>query len=347
MEKVVFCYNPRFELMPREKLKDMQLKLLKRQLQYVYNFSNLYNEKLKAAGLKPEDIKTLNDIKKIPVTVREDIENYIEKTGDPYGGICCVWTEGRQVNLTQVLKGFPGEKPIYIAGTADDFLVLTEQFVRQWRMMGIGKGDVVILQIDSRAGSHLGMVSTTHPAYRPDVSRILNCKVLTVTYITPIEVGRTLQYLKFFKASTVVALPQLFSALNEAFKAQGKTPKESGIKKIVLTTRERGLSDAARERLKEVWGCEVYNIAYVPESQFYAVDCQAHKGLHFWEDMFIVEALDENNQPVNPGEVGKLTITNLWAEGSPLIRFKTDMNIKLSIETCECGRTHARIIPVD
>ena len=53
MEKIVFCYNSRFELMPREKLKDMQLKLLKRQLQYVYNFSNLYNEKLKAAGLKP------------------------------------------------------------------------------------------------------------------------------------------------------------------------------------------------------------------------------------------------------------------------------------------------------
>lgn len=347
MEKIVFCYNPRFELMSREMLKEMQLKLLKRQLHYVYNFSKLYNEKFKAEGFKPEDIKTLDDVKKIPVTVREDIESFMEKTGDPYGGICCVWTDGRQISIGQFLKGFPGEKPIYTAGTVDDFLMLTEQFVRQWKMMGIGKGDVVVLQVDGRGGTQLGMVSTTNPIYRPDVSRILNCKVLTVTNIVPVEVGRILQYLKFFKVSTIIALPQLFPALNEAFKVQGKTPKESGVKRVVLTTRERGLSDAARKRLEEVWGCEAYNIAYIPECQFYALDCQAHKGLHFWEDMFIVEALDEDNQPVKPNETGKLTITNLWAEGSPLIRFKTNMDIKLETEVCECGRTHSRIIPVD
>lgn len=347
MEKTVFCYNPRFELMSREQIKDLQLKLLRRQIQYVYNFSSLYNSKFKASGIKPEDIRSLNDIVKLPITVREDIENYIEKTGDPYGGVCCVWTEGRQINVGQFLKGFPGEKPVYIAGTVDDFLVLTEQFVRQWRMMGVGNGDVVILQVDGRGGSQLGMVSTTHPVYRPDVSRILNCKFLIVTYLTPVEVGRILHYIKFFKASTIAALPQTFPALNEAFKAQGKTPKEAGIRRIILTTREKVLSSAAVERLREVWGCEVYNVAYVPECQFYAVDCQAHKGLHFWEDMFIVEVLDENNQPVKPGKAGKLTITNLWAEGSPLIRFKTDMDIKLNTEICECGRTHSRIIPVD
>jgi phenylacetate-CoA ligase len=83
----------------------------------------------------------------------------------------------------------------------------------------------------------------------------------------------------------------------------------------------------------------------VRENTFYAAECEAYSGLHFWEDAFIVEVLDGRNEPLPAGETGKLTITNLFAAGSPIIRYRTALDVSLKEGECECGRTHARIIP--
>jgi phenylacetate-CoA ligase len=347
-EKVVYCYNPRFELMPREELKEFQLSLLKRQARYIYNFSELGKEKFDSVGIKPEDIKSLEDIRKIPVTVREEIEDRVDK-GDPYGGACCAWTDGREVITRQFLKrplltGWPPTKPIYLVMTTDDFFCLTEQFVRYWRMVGVEIGDEVLTQTDIFGGDHLGMVVTSSPVWRPDVARILKCTVAPIIRYFPTDPPRAIQYLKFFNFSTAFLFPELLTSVEDICKKQGLQPRGFGCKRIVVQDREVILKDADRRRFEQTWGCDVYRMLCVPENAFYAVECEARSGLHFWEDAFIVEVLDERNEPLPAGETGKLTITNLFAAGSPIIRYKTDADVSLKEDECQCGRTHARIM---
>jgi phenylacetate-CoA ligase len=345
-EKVVYCYNPRFELMAREELKKFQLSLLKRQVRYVYDFSSLAKEKFDSAGIKPEDIKSLEDIGKIPITVREEIEDRVDK-GDPYGGICCAWTEGREITVHHFLKGFPPVKPVYSVMTVDDFLCLTEQFVRFWRIVGIENGDIVLTQFDTCGGDHFNIVCTSSLVWKPDVARVLKCTVSPILRYIPIEPPRAVQHSKFLNFSTAFLFPEFLPAVEDICRREGISPKEFGYKRLVVQNRcgEGNLKETEKKRISEVWGCEVYSLLYVPENAFYAVECEAHSGLHFWEDAFIVEVLDEKNEPLLNGEIGKLTITNLFAEGSPLIRYKTDADVSLKEEECECGRTHARIIP--
>ena len=83
----------------------------------------------------------------------------------------------------------------------------------------------------------------------------------------------------------------------------------------------------------------------VQDNLFYAMDCLEQNGMHVWDDAFYVEALDEKNEVVGPGEVGKLTLTNLFAEGTPIIRYKTDIDVSIEEGVCACGRAHTRIVP--
>jgi phenylacetate-coenzyme A ligase PaaK-like adenylate-forming protein len=229
--------------------------------------------------------------------------------------------------------------------TVDDFFALTEQFVRFWRMLEIGKDDKVIAQHDGIRGDHLSIVCTSSPLLKPDVARVLKCTVATILRWIPTDPPRAVQYSKLFDFYAALLFPECIASVEDMCKREGISPKEFGYKKLVVQNRDGGLKEADRKRIGEVWGCDVYSLLCVRENAFHAVECEAHSGLHFWEDAFIVEVLDEKNEPLPAGETGKLTITNLFAEGSPIIRYKTALDVSLKEDECECGRTHARIIP--
>jgi phenylacetate-CoA ligase len=346
MEKTATCYNPHIELMPKERIKSLQLDLLRKQLYYVFNCSKLFNDKCTNANITPYDVRKLDDLRKIPVTTREDIENYIDKTGDPYGGIDCISTEHRRENilLISILKGMPPTKPIYGVMSRTDFSSLTEQYARQWVMLGIGKGDIVIVQHDALSGDHLGLVSTSYLSWRPDVYRLLHCIILVCPVFPVMDAPRMVQYSKLFNISSVFTQLPFLSFMEDICKREGSPPKDFKYKSIVARGREEIVSEEVKNKLREIWGAKVQTMLYTPENMFYAQDCPEETGLHIWEDMFIVEALNEENEPVEAGKVGKLTITNLFAEGSPLIRYKTDANVILNEDICRCGRTHLRIM---
>jgi phenylacetate-CoA ligase len=151
-------------------------------------------------------------------------------------------------------------------------------------------------------------------------------------------------YSKLFKVANVFSALPFLSGMEEICKREGSSPKDVKYKSIVVRDR-KAVSKEVKDKLRETWGTKIQTMLYIPENMFYAQDCSDESGLHVWEDMFIVEALDENNEPVAAGKPGKLTITNLFAEGSPLIRYKTDIDVILNEDVCPCGRTHIRIIP--
>jgi phenylacetate-CoA ligase len=133
--------------------------------------------------------------------------------------------------------------------------------------------------------------------------------------------------------------------VEDILKREGKSPQELGFQIIVIRDREgkETLKAEQREKVEGTWGARVQNMLSVPENSFYAMDCAEKSGLHIWEDAFLVEALDERNELVTPGGIGKLTITNLFAEGTPLLRYKTNIDVILNEEVCKCGRTHLRM----
>jgi phenylacetate-CoA ligase len=338
-------YNPIVELMPRKQLEQLQTDNLRRQLQYVYQKSEFYHRKFDEAAVNPADIKTLKDLSKIPVTTRAEIQQKIKETKDPHGGrLCATRTEP----LTAFSPEFPPEgEPIYLVINFKDAQFAVEALTRQLVMVGAAKNDKIL----HMSWSWNPLNSFLSPVYNnytnKAVADILNCLVLHTEEVGP-DAPRALFTSKFFKPSTVIApFMALVGVKMEAEKQ--KIPINSLGYRIVVFRDPKALPKAEDKKTAEKeWGVRTQTMYDIQDNLFYAMDCPEHKGLHVWEDLYAAEATDpQTGKPVAQGGTGKLTITNLFAEAVPLIRYQTTIDCKIDKETCPCGRTHARIIPTD
>jgi phenylacetate-coenzyme A ligase PaaK-like adenylate-forming protein len=134
---------------------------------------------------------------------------------------------------------------------------------------------------------------------------------------------------------------------------KGSTQK-LGFKNIIIrgteypsVGEEKGLpATEIKGKYEQEWGLQFQSMLDIRDCLFYAADCPERMGLHVWEDMYIVEAIDEKTgKSVSSGKIGKLTITNLFAKAMPLVRYKADLDVAIDEKLCACGRTAARIIP--
>ncbi len=338
-------FNPKVEMMPRKELEKLQFDNLKRQLQYVYQKSEFYHQKLKQANIKPEDIKAQKDLDKIPVTTREEIQQKIKETKDPHGGRLC---QTRNEPLIAFSPEFPPEgEPIYLVINFKDAQFAVETLTRQLVMIGVNKNDRIL----HMSWSWNPLNSFLSPVYNnytnQSVGDILNCTILHTEEVGP-DAPRALFTSKFFKPSTVIA-PHL-ALLGVKMEAEKqKIPIDTlGYKIIVFRDRKTLPKAEDKKTAEKEWGARTQSMLDIQDNLFYAMDCPQHKGLHVWEDMYLVEATDpKTGKTLPPGNTGKLTITNLFAEAVPLIRYQTTIDCKIETETCPCGRTHARIIPTD
>ncbi|MFB0562062.1 MAG: hypothetical protein ACETWM_12735 [Candidatus Lokiarchaeia archaeon] len=338
-------FNPIIELMPRNELEKLQTDNLKRQLEYVYQKSEFYNKKFDEAAVKSSDIKTLKDLSKIPVTTREEIQEKIKETKDPHGGrLCATRTE----NLIAFSPEFPPEgEPIYLIINFKDAAFAVETLVRQLVMVGATKNDKIL----HMSWSWNPLNSFLSPVYNnytnQSVADILNCITLHTEEVGP-DAPRALFTSKFFNPRTVIAP---FMAL-EGVKMEAQNQKipinSLGYKVVVFRDRKALPTAEQKKTAEKEWEVRAQTMYDIQDNLFYAMDCPERKGLHVWEDLYIAEATDANTgEPLAPGKTGKLTITNLFAEAVPLIRYQTTIDCKIENDKCPCGRTHARIIPTD
>ena len=321
-------WNEKIETMPLQELRKLQLRKLREQVKHCYDNSSFYQKKFKDAGLKPDDIKTLEDIQKIPFTVKNDLrDNY------PLGMLTVKPVDVVEIHASSGTTG----NPIIGAYTTNDMAAWEELMARSIYTTGGRKEDVI--HIAYGYGLFTGGLGFHYGAHKIGAMTI------------PVSGGMTQRQIKLMKdlgATVLCCTPSFAVYLAETMFKIGVDPKKDLKLRIGLFGAEPW-SNKIRERIEVDLGIEAFDVYGLTElcGPGVSIECSEHKGLHIWEDHFLVETIDpETGEVLSPGEEGELVFTTLTKTGIPMLRFRTRDISVIETEKCACGRTHARMIRI-
>jgi phenylacetate-CoA ligase len=315
-------WQPKLELMERKELEELQLQRLKSVVEKVYKNVPFYQNKLKQAGITPQDIKSLKDLVKLPTTKKQDLrDNY------PFGLFAVPLEEVVRVHASSGTTG----KPTVVGYTAKDIETWSDLMARDFVMVGVEKSD--IFQNAVNYGFFTGGLGVHYGIERMGAMAV------------PSGVGNTerqLEIMMDFGVTVLHCTPSYALYLAETSKARGVVDK---LKLRIGCFGAEPWSDESRKELEETLHIKAYDSYGLSEMMGpgVAFECQEQNGLHIWEDHFIIEILDENEQPCAPGEPGELVITSLTKEAMPLIRYHTGDVTYIMEEKCSCGRTSRKM----
>lgn len=324
-------YEPDIETMPREKLEELQLERLKWQLKRCYEGSEFYREKFDKVGLKPEDIKSLEDTVKIPVVTKEELRE--EQLNHPPFGRFVVAPKGdwRELHPSTGTTGVP----VNTIWTQRDVENITQWTARTLWNFGARPGDIV--QNSFAYGLWVAGIAAHYAAER------IGCFVL------PIGAGMTERQIDYFlnPGSTVLlATPSYALYLAERLKQRGISPDQIPLRLGCFGGEGGTEVPSTRKRMEEGLGIDAYDYYGLAEiGPTCASECREKAGIHFVEDHILVETVNKDTgQRCAPGEIGILVLTHLTKEATPMIRYWTNDYAKLDFERCACGRTHVRAV---
>ena len=317
-------FNPEAETMPREQLEQLQLERLQKTVNHCMN-SPFYQKRFQELGITPTDIKTLDDVRKLPFTTKEDLrDNY------PFG-ICCV--PMKDCVRLHSSSGTTGN-PTVVLHSQKDLEEWATAVARCLWMVGSRPEDV----FQNSAG--YGMF-TAGLGFQYGAEKV---GMLTV----PAAAGNTTRQIKFIKdfGTTVLhAIPSYASRVFEVMQQEGVDPRKD-TKLRVLCIGAEPHSEEQRKRIEDNLGVKAYNSYGISEMMGpgVAFECQEQNGLHIWEDYFIVEIIDPVTlEPVPDGELGELVLTTINREAMPLLRYRTRDLTRILPGDCPCGRHHKRL----
>lgn len=323
-------WEEELETMNRQDLEKLQLSLLKRQLQYVYDKSPMYRRKYDQAGIKPDDIHTLDDIRRLPFTEKEDLRESQERL-PPWGDYICIPPEeGVRVFQTTGTTG----TPVKILLNNTDW---EKHFYRQFMhfMHGYGITSRDRLYVPFNYGLHVAWWGLQAAFERAGVMVIPGGGVSS---------ENRLKTLLEYKATVVCGTPTYMLYLGETARRMGISLQDSDIRILIVAGEPGANVPATKKSLEKTWGATCYDDIGSSEITNFGFECNQQKGTHVIESMFYVESLDpETLQPVADGEVGELVLTNLITESAPLIRFRIKDLVRLDRSTCGCGRNFLRL----
>ncbi len=318
-------WNEKIETMPRQDIKNHQLKKLKEQVHHCYENSSFYRKKFDNVGLKPQEIQSLDDMSKIPFTVKSDLrDNY------PYGMVAVQPDEIVEIHASSGTTG----NPIIGAYTRGDLEVWQELMARSIYTVGGRRQDV--MHIAYGYGLFTGGLGFHYGAQKVG------------TKIVPASGGMTQRQIKLMKdlGATILACTPSFAVYLAETMEQENVDSKRDLKLRLGMFGAEPWSDKIRERIEEHMGIKAYDIYGLTElcGPGVSMECEEHTGLHVWEDNFIVETIDpDTGEVLESGEEGELVFTTITKTGLPMLRYRTRDISKLFTETCECGRTHARM----
>ncbi|MBP5720246.1 MAG: phenylacetate--CoA ligase [Bacteroidales bacterium] len=316
-------YNPE-EAFSREEIKAYQLDRLHKTLEHCMN-SPFYRERFASIGLKPSDIKTLDDIRKIPFTTKQDLRDTY-----PFGIASVPLDQCARLHSSSGTTG----NPTVILHTKKDLEEWANAVARCLWMVGCRPNDV--FQNSSGYGMFTGGLGFQYGAEK--------LGMLT----GPAGAGNTLRQIKFFTdfGTTVVhAIPSSASRLFEVMQEKGIDPRrDTKLRTLVIGAEPH--SEDTRKRIEEMLGVKAYNSFGMSEmcGPGVAFECPEQNGMHIWEDYYIVEIVNPDTlEPVPDGEVGELVLTTLKREAMPLLRYRTRDLTRILPGECPCGRHHIRL----
>lgn len=316
--------HPELETMTRPEIEKLQMERLKTTLQRCMN-APFYKKRFEEHGLKPEDIRSLEDLRKIPFTTKQDLrDNY------PFG-MSVVPLE--QVVRLHSSSGTTGT-PTVILHTQKDLDEWANAVARCLYMVGLRPGD--IFQNSSGYGMFTGGLGFQYGAER--------LGMLTV----PAAAGNTKRQIKFitdFCTTALHAIPSYAGRLYEVMEEMGIDPRrDTKLRTLIIGAEPH--SDQQRRRIEDMLGVKAYNSFGMSEmcGPGVAFECPEQNGMHIWEDYYIVEIVDpETLEPVPEGEVGELILTTINREAMPLLRYRTRDLTRILPGECPCGRHHKRL----
>ena len=318
-------FNPEFETLKRSELEVLQLERLKATVKHCYEGSAFYHKRLDSVGIKPTDIRSLDDLQRIPFTTKQDLRDTY-----PFGIASVPLSECVRLHSSSGTTG----NPTVILHSRKDLEQWANAVARCLWMVGCRPEDV--FQNTSGYGMFTGGLGVQYGAER--------LGMLTV----PAAAGNTLRQIKFFKdfRTTVVhAIPSYAARMYEVMCQQGIDPRRDlALRTFVIGAEPH--SEDTRRRIEEMLGIKAYNSFGMSEMMGpgVAFECKEQNGLHIWEDYFIVEIVDPDTlEPVPDGEVGELVLTTINREAMPLLRYRTRDLTRILPGSCPCGREHKRL----
>lgn len=324
----IFMHDRAAETMPRAEIAALQLRRLKNTLTRAHEKVRHYRKAFDAAGVSPDDLASLDDVRRFPFTVKNDLrDNY------PFGMFA---TPRQALARLHASSGTTG-KPTVVGYTPDDIDLWSDLMARSMACCGALPGDIVHNAYGY--GLFTGGLGAHYGAER------LGCTVV------PVSGGgteRQVMLLRDFGARVLCATPSYALNIAEVAARQGidlrDAPVAIGIFGAEPWTAEMRAQLEAKFAMKAV---NVYGLSEILGPGV-AAECHVEQdGLHGWEDHFLFELIDPDTlEPVPEGEPGELVITTLTKQAMPMIRYRTRDMTRLSMQPCACGRTHLRILGI-
>ncbi|MCS7098373.1 MAG: phenylacetate--CoA ligase [Candidatus Methanomethyliaceae archaeon] len=312
--------------LPKSEIEEIQRKRLRQIVKYLYENSSFYRNKLR--GIDIDEIRSKEDLRKIPFTTKDDIrDNY------PFGLICVDFSKIVRFHASSGTTG----NPTVVAYTIQDIENWSELCKRCLEIVDVNSNDVV--QIAYGYGLFTGGLGFHYGAER------LGAKVI------PASTGNTKRQIKLMKdlgTTVICCTPSYGLYLAEVAKEEGINPKRDLKLKAGIFGAEPW-SENTRRKLEENFVENAYDIYGMSElnGPGVAMECKFKNGLHIWEDHYIVEIIDPNTGEVlEPEEKGEMVVTTLTKEAMPLLRYRTRDITILNDDPCDCGLNHARIMRI-
>lgn len=316
-------FQPEIECMSRDDIRAHQLKQLQWQVKRVYENVPMYRERMDKAGVKPEDIKELSDLSKLPFTTKQDLRDYY-----PYDLLA---VPKKDIVRIQASSGTTG-KQIVSGYTRSDLDQWANGFARQ--IVAAGGDENSIVQVSYGYGLFTGGLGAHGGAEK------LGAMVI------PTSSGNTERQIRFMcdlGTTHLACTPSYAMFLGEAVQRMGckdQLKLKAGIFGAEPWTEEM------RRNIEDALGIKAHDIYGLTEIMGPGVsyECDEQSGMHICEDMFIPEIIDPDTGEVLPeGSFGELVLSTITKEGQPLLRYRTRDLCVLDYSPCGCGRTHVRM----
>jgi len=315
------------ETLSRDALAALQLERLRATLANAWQHVPWQRARLDAAGLHPDALRRLDDLGRLPFSVKNDLRDHY-----PFGLFARPVEQLARVHASSGTTG----RPTVVGYTAGDLSRWADLMARTLYAIGARPGDLVHNAFGY--GLFTGGLGTHGGAER------LGCPVV------PMSGGgteRQVALIMDFGARVLCATPSYALAIAETAERQGIDLRASRLRLGVFGAEP--WSEAMRERIEERLGLRAYDTYGLSEvmGPGVACECEARSGLHGWEDHFLFELIDpESGHPVPDGASGELVVTTLTKEALPMLRYRTRDSTRLDRTRCACGRTHLRILRV-
>lgn len=317
-------WNPFIEKISEKELEELQLRKLKQTVEVAYKYSPFYRELYKREKVDPSDIKSLEDLEKLPFVKKQDLrDNY------PFGFFT--------VPLSQIVRlhassGTTG-KPTVTGYTQADLELWTESLARGLFSAGVRSDDV--MQVAYGYGLFTGGLGFHYAGEKIGATTV------------PISSGNTqrqLDLMRDFGSTVFTCTPSYMLYITEFAEKIGLTIQDDTKLRMGFFGAEPW-SEETKRRIEDKTGIDAINVYGTSEIGGPVVtECQEKAGIHFWGDIYIIETINpETGERLGEGEKGELVVTVLGKEGMPMIRWRTGDITAIIWEKCACGRTHPRI----